>query len=181
MKRNKLAVVLVVSIFVISLIVGLIYGLNNKYDVSEYIKNIDKSFLLINHLIVIIIFFFATISMLGPIINGFYISFSGASFGYIIASFFNTYGVKGIFYSLINLFINKFFFLLAISYLFVVSVKYSKKCLNNLIGINTDYIIYLIKPLIKKYLVISVFIFIYDIINYFFAFKLLKYFTFILN
>ena len=50
MKKSKYVLVLAMSIFLISLIVGFIYGINNKYDVSEYVKTIDKSFLLINHL-----------------------------------------------------------------------------------------------------------------------------------
>lgn len=181
MKKNKLALVLVISIFLISLVIGIIYGINNKYDVSEYINTLDKDLLLFDNLMVILLFFFSTISLLGVIINGLYISFSGVSVGYIIASFFNTYGISGIFYSLINILINKLFFLLIIIYLFIVTVKYTKKCFNNIVGLSTDYLISLIKPLIKKYLVIISFLVVYDILNYFFAYKVLKYFTFILN
>ena len=49
-----------------------------------------------------------------------------------------------------------------------------------MVGISTDYLIYLLKPLIKKYALIILFISTYDILNYFFAYKVLRYFTFML-
>lgn len=180
MKKSKYVLVLAMSIFLISLIVGFIYGINNKYDVSEYVKTIDKSFLLINHLLVILLFFFSTISLIGTLICGFYIGFEGVCVGYVISEFFNTYGFKGVMYSLINITINKVLFLIILFYLFVVCVKYAKKVISNMVGISTDYLIYLLKPLIKKYALIILFISIYDILNYFFAYKVLRYFTFML-
>ena len=180
MKKNKYALVFSVSILVISIVVGIIYGLNNKYNMTDYVNSLDKNLLLINHLIVIAIFLFSTISLLGVIVNSFYIGFEGVSIGYIVVSFFNTYGIKGIIYSIINVLINKGLFLLIIFYLFIVDLKYTKKCLSNLVGINTDYLVSLIKPLLKKYLTIIVFIIVVDVLNYFFAYKILKYFTFML-
>ena len=83
-------------------------------------------------------------------------------------------------YSLINITINKVLFLVILFYLFIVCVKYAKKVISNMVGISTDYLIYLLKPLIKKYALIILFISIYDILNYFFAYKVLRYFTFML-
>ena len=180
MKKNKYALVLVVSIFVISLIVGFIYGINNPYDISEYVKNIDKNILLFNHLLVIMLFFFSTISLIGILINGFYIGFEGVSVGFVISAFFKTYGIKGIIYSLINLLLNKGLFIIILFYLFIVGVKYVKKSLSNVVGLSTDYLIVLMKPMVKKYLLITIFIVIYDLLNYFLLYKLVKYFTFIL-
>ncbi len=180
MKKNKYALVLVVSIFVISLIVGFIYGINNPYDISEYVKNIDKNMLLFNHLLVIMLFFFSTISLIGILINGFYIGFEGVSVGFVISAFFKTYGIKGIIYSLINLLLNKGLFIIILFYLFIVGVKYVKKSLSNVVGLSTDYLIVLMKPMVKKYLLITIFIVIYDLLNYFLLYKLVKYFTFIL-
>lgn len=180
MKKNKYALVFSVSILIISIVVGIIYGLNNKYNMTDYVNSLDKNLLLVNHLIVIAIFLFSTISLLGVIVNSFYIGFEGVSIGYIAASFFSTYGIKGIVYSIINILINKGLFLLIIFYLFIVDLKYTKKCLSNLVGINTDYLISLIKPLLKKYLTIIAFIIVVDVLNYFFAYKILKYFTFML-
>ena len=180
MKKNKYALVLVVSIFVISLIVGFIYGINNPYDISEYVKNIDKNMLLFNHLLVIMLFFFSTISLIGILINGFYIGFEGVSVGFVVSAFFKTYGIKGIIYSLINLLLNKGLFIIILFYLFIVGVKYVKKSLSNVVGLSTDYLIVLMKPMVKKYLLITIFIVIYDLLNYFLLYKLVKYFTFIL-
>lgn len=180
MKKNKYALVLVVSIFVISLIVGFIYGINNPYDISEYVKNIDKNMLLFNHLLVIMLFFFSTISLIGILINGFYIGFEGVSVGFVISAFFKTYGIKGILYSLINLLLNKGLFIIILFYLFIVGVKYVKKSLSNVVGLSTDYLIVLMKPMVKKYLLITIFIVIYDLLNYFLLYKLVKYFTFML-
>lgn len=180
MKKNKYVLVLVVSIFVISLIVGFIYGINNPYDISEYVKNIDKNMLLFNHLLVIMLFFFSTISLIGILINGFYIGFEGVSVGFVVSAFFKTYGIKGIIYSLINLLLNKGLFIIILFYLFIVGVKYVKKSLSNVVGLSTDYLIVLMKPMVKKYLLITIFIVIYDLLNYFLLYKLVKYFTFIL-
>lgn len=180
MKKNKYALVLVLSIFVISLVVGFIYGINNPYDISEYVKNIDKNMLLFNHLLVVMLFFFSTISLIGILINGFYIGFEGVSVGFVVSAFFKTYGIKGIIYSLINLVLNKGLFIIILFYLFIVGIKYVKKCLSNIIGLSTDYLIVLIKPMVKKYLLIVIFSVVYDLLNYFLLYKLVKYFTFIL-
>lgn len=180
MKKNKYALVLVLSIFVISLVVGFIYGINNPYDISEYVKNIDKNMLLFNHLLVVVLFFFSTISLIGILINGFYIGFEGVSVGFVVSAFFRTYGIKGIIYSLINLVLNKGLFIIILFYLFIVGIKYVKKCLSNIVGLSTDYLIVLIKPMVKKYLLIVIFSVVYDLLNYFLLYKLVKYFTFIL-
>ena len=180
MKKNKYALVFVLSIFVISLVVGFIYGINNPYDISEYVKNIDKNMLLFNHLLVVVLFFFSTISLIGILINGFYIGFEGVSVGFVVSAFFKTYGIKGIIYSLINLVLNKGLFIIILFYLFIVGIKYVKKCLSNIVGLSTDYLIVLIKPMVKKYLLIVIFIVVYDLLNYFLLYKLVKYFTFIL-
>ena len=180
LKKNKYALVLVLSIFVISLVVGFIYGINNPYDISEYVKNIDKNMLLFNHLLVIVLFFFSTISLIGILINGFYIGFEGVSVGFVVSAFFRTYGIKGIIYSLINLVLNKGLFIIILFYLFIVGIKYVKKCLSNIVGLSTDYLIVLIKPMVKKYLLIVIFSVVYDLLNYFLLYKLVKYFTFIL-
>lgn len=180
MKKNKYALVLVLSIFVISLVVGFIYGINNPYDISEYVKNIDKNMLFFNHLLVVMLFFFSTISLIGILINGFYIGFEGVSVGFVVSAFFRTYGIKGIIYSLINLVLNKGLFIIILFYLFIVGIKYVKKCLSNIVGLSTDYLIVLIKPMVKKYLLIVIFSVVYDLLNYFLLYKLVKYFTFIL-
>ena len=180
LKKNKYALVLVLSIFVISLVVGFIYGINNPYDISEYVKNIDKNMLLFNHLLVVVLFFFSTISLIGILINGFYIGFEGVSVGFVVSAFFKTYGIKGIIYSLINLVLNKGLFIIILFYLFIVGIKYVKKCLSNIVGLSTDYLIVLIKPMVKKYLLIVIFSVVYDLLNYFLLYKLVKYFTFIL-
>lgn len=180
MKKNKYALVLVLSIFVISLVVGFIYGINNPYDISEYVKNIDKNMLLFNHLLIVMLFFFSTISLIGILINGFYIGFEGVSVGFVVSAFFKTYGIKGIIYSSINIVLNKGLFIIILFYLFIVGIKYVKKCLSNIVGLSTDYLIVLIKPMVKKYLLIVIFIVVYDLLNYFLLYKLVKYFTFIL-
>ena len=181
MKKNKYTVVLAVSILAISIVVGCIYGINNPYDVSEYVKNISPSFYLFDHALVITLFFVSTLSILGVIIAGFYIGFSGVSIGFIISSFFKTYGLKGILFSLINIVINKVFFTIVIIYLFCVGVSYAKKCLSNIVGVSTDYFVMLIKPLIKKYILIFIFVIIYDILNYFLIYKISIYFASLLK
>lgn len=181
MKRNKHILLFIAILFIVSVVIGYIYGVNNFYDLTDYLANLDKhnSFFLA-HIIIFLVFLFSTISLLGIFVESIYIGFEGISVGYLLATFYANFKINGILYGLITVLVNKVFFLIIITYLFLVTFNYIKKSAQNIIGLNKDYFSYLIKPLFFKYGIILVFILIYDIIIYLFGNTLLNYLTFML-
>ena len=97
-----------------------------------------------------------------------------------MANFINMYKISGFFYSLVTILINKGLFMIVLLYLFVIGIAYLKKHIMNIIGINKEYAAELVIPLIKKYIVISIILIIYDVILYVFGNMFLKYLTFML-
>lgn len=179
--KYRHVIVFVIVVFIASVITGFIYGINNFYDLTDYITTLDKNNnVFFKDLLLIFFFLFSTISLLGLFLQGIYIGFEGLSVGYIISEFYLNYKFKGIIYSFINIIINKGFLLLILLYLFFVTYKYTLKMISNIVGSSSDYIKTIIKPLIKKYILILFFLLIIDIIIYFFGNLILNYFTFML-
>lgn len=181
MKRNRHVALFIAVLFSISIVTGYIYGINNYYDLTDYIKNLaEPSNFFFYHGFILFVFLFSTLSLLGIVIEATLIGFEGISIGYTLSIFYANFKLNGLFYGFLTLLINKFFFLLALFYLFLVSSRYIKKNIQNIVGVNKDYVEYLIKPLIKKYICIGIFLIIYDIVLYFFGNGLLNYLTFML-
>lgn len=181
MRKSRHVIVFVVVLFIVSVITGYIYGINNYYDLTDYIEGLSgHNNLFITHLIIFFLFLFSTISLLGIIAESIYIGFEGVSIGYLLAIFFSNFKLKGILYALVTIAINKLFLLLILIYLFIVSFKYIKKSIDNIIGINKDYFDGMIKPLLQKYFIILLILLAYDTVIYFFGNKLLNYLTFML-
>lgn len=179
--KYKHVIVFVLVVFIASIITGIIYGINNYYDLSDYINTLNKhNNVFIKDIIILLFFLFSTISLLGIFIQSIYIGFEGLSVGYIISEFYLNYKFKGIVYSIINIIINKLLFLLILLYLFFITYKYTLKIISNIVGNSNDYIKNIIKPLIKKYILIFFFLLIIDTIIYFFGNLILNYFTFML-
>lgn len=181
MKRVKHVLLFGVIIMAISMITGLIYAINNPYDLTEYISNLSKhNNLFINHLTILFFFLLSTLSILGSIFEIFVIGFEGVSIGYVIGQFFLEYKFKGIIYALITVGINKFIFLLVLIYLLSCAYIYIKRSFNNIIGLNKDYFSNIVLPILLKYAIVTIFVIVYDIIIYFFGNMLLNYLTFML-
>lgn len=181
MKKSKHIVIFLTILFISTIIIGFIYGINNYYDLTDYVGTLNKNNnLFLIHIGVLFLFLFSTISLLGIILESIYLGFEGVSIGYLIALFYSNFKAKGILYSLITIFINKVFFLVILFYLFYIGYRYVNKCMRNIIGLNKDYIISIIKPLIMKYCVIFLFLLIYDTFIWFLGNKILNYFTFML-
>lgn len=181
MKRTKHVVIFGLIIIAISIITGIIYAINNPYDLTEYMENLSKhNNLFINHLGILFLFLLSTLSLLGSITQIFILGFESVSIGYVIGQFFLSYKLKGILYALLTVVINKFIFIIILLYLLISSYVYIRKSFNNIIGVSKDYFSHIILPLLMKYSVVTVFVIIYDIIIYFFGNMLLNYLTFML-
>lgn len=181
MISRKNTVIFTIVIAVVLFVTGLIYGFNNTFDINEYLKTLDNNnFLILKHLLIIIVCLFCTTSLLGTIFIPIYIGFESISIGYLIANFINSYKISGLLYSLVTILVNKGLFIAILLYLFVIGITYLKKNIMNIIGINKEYAAELVIPLIKKYIVISIILIIYDVMLYVFGNMFLKYLTFML-
>ncbi|MDE6141680.1 MAG: hypothetical protein K2G03_03660, partial [Bacilli bacterium] len=168
-------------IIAISIITGIIYAINNPYDLTDYIASLDKhNNLLFNHLAILFLFLLSTLSILGSISQIFIIGFESVSMGYVIGQFFLSFKFKGITYAIITIFINKIIFLIILLYLLINSYIYIRKSFHNIVGLSKDYFSQIILPILLKYGIVTIFVVIYDIIMYFFGNMLLKYLTFML-
>lgn len=181
MKKNKSLLLYVGILLIVSIIIGFIYGINNSYDLTNYIENLNtKNNLIFTHIFILLVFLFSSLSFLGLLVQSIYLAFEGISIGYLLGVFFTNYKVSGIVFGAFNILINKGVFIICLIYLFIVGYHYFKKTISNLIGNNKDYLIFLIKPLLQKYGIISIVLIIYDLIIYFFGNMFLNYLTFML-
>lgn len=178
MKKARHMVIFSSVLLVISIIIGIIYGINNYYDLTDYIESLNNhNNLFFYHIIVLLIFFFSTLSLLGIFIQSVFIGFEGISIGYVLSIFYANFKIKGLFYAITTIIVNKSIFIVVLLYLFYIGARYLKKNINNILGTNKDHVEILIKPLIKKYLIILIFILIYDTIIFFFGNIFLNYLT----
>lgn len=181
MKNSKHVLIYEVVLLLITLIIGYIYGLNNFYDLSDYLDDLVlNNNLYIDHLLTLFIIFFSTISLLGLFVSSIIMGIEGVSIGYTLALFFTNFKIKGLLYGVITIFINKVFYIIILGYLFYISYKYIKNILKNIVGLKQDYCISLFKPLIEKYILVVVILMLYDTFIYFCGNKLLNYLTFLL-
>ncbi len=181
MKNNRHIIIFVSILVIASIITGYIYGINNYYDLTEYIKQLtthNNQFL--PHIAILCAFLFSTISLAGIIFEVIYIGFESISIGYLLAIFYSNFKFKGIIFSLAVIGINKLFFLIILFYLFYVSCHYIRKSIRNILGMNKDYIEVVTKPLLLKYAIMFGFLIIYDLFVYLFGNNILNYLTFML-
>lgn len=181
MKRTKHVIIFELIIVAISVITGIIYAINNPYDLTEYMAGLSKhNNLLFNHLGILFLFLLSTLSILGSISQVFIVGFESVSIGYVIGEFFLSFKFKGVTYALITVLVNKAIFLIILLYLLLSSYIYIGKSFHNIIGARKDYFSQIILPILLKYGIVTIFIVIYDIIIYFFGNMLLNYLTFML-
>lgn len=181
MITRKNALIFIVLIGIILTITGLIYGFNNSIDISDYLSSLENNNnLIINHIIVLILFLISTLSILGIALQTIYIGIESIGIGYIIANFISVFKTKGLVYSIINILVNKGLYIIILIYLFTVSISYIKQIILNIIGVKKDYLNNIMLPLLKKYSLIILILFIYDILIYFFGNMFLNYLTFML-
>lgn len=170
MKKYKSYLIIILSIIIISIITGFIYGTNNNYDLTGYLGNLSTNNNLFSyHLIFIVLSFIMTISLVGIVGIGVLIGFESISIGYILSVFYQNYKMNGLLFGLANIGINKLLYLIVLIYLFIISIIFLKKSINNISGANKDYYAAIIIPLLKKYTVITIILMLYDIFVYFFG------------
>lgn len=181
MKNSKYIVLYVAIVVFLSILTGFIYGLNNPIELNSYLESLNSNnSLFLMHTLVIIGIFFSTLSLINLFVESVIFGIEGISIGFIISLFFHQYKLKGLLYAIITIIVNKGLYLLLLLYLFIISFNYTKRILNNIFGVNNDYINLSIKPLIKKFTLILIFSLINNTLIYFFGNMFLKYLTFML-
>lgn len=170
MKKYKNYFIIILSIIIISIITGFIYGTSNNYDLTGYLDNLSTNNSLFSyHLTFLVLSFIMTISLVGIVGIGVLIGFESISIGYILSIFYQNYKMNGLLFGLANIGINKLLYLIILIYLFIISIIFLKKSINNISGANKDYYAAIIVPLLKKYIVIMIILMLYDIFVYFFG------------
>ncbi len=170
MNRYKRFLLMILVIILVCIITGFIYGINNNYDLAGYLENLNSNNALFTyHLIFIGLCLIMTISLVGIVGISVLIGFESISIGYILSIFYHNYKLNGLLYGLINIGINKLVYLIVLIYLFIISCIYLKKSIDNISGAHKDYYAAIVIPLLKKYLIITIFLMIYDIFVYLFG------------
>lgn len=181
MKRVRHVVFFAAVVIVVSIVTGFIYGMNHYFDLTDYMQALtNHNNLFFNHFLILLLFLISTLSILGVVFQVFIISFEGVSIGYVLSTFYLNFKIKGFFYGFITVLVNQVFLIIILSYLLTSSYLYIKRSFQNLFGGQRDYFKAIVMPILYKYVLIAIFVLLYDIILYFGGNILLNYLTFML-
>ncbi len=177
--KNNFIVKVVVSLFIISVIIGLLTFLFYRPDLSlyfdEFIKEVSNSnqnvFLL--NLGVLSLIFMASIIIIGVPVAYLYIFYEGFSIGFTIGVFVLTKGIKGLLFYLIFLFISKLIYIMIVLYFIIVSTRFSKNLIYYLIKKKRDDLFNSIILHFYRFLIVIIISLINSTLIYFFANKVL--------
>ena len=188
-KNQKKLYILLIGLALISFIIGVLFiivisndnKLMIKDNLNNYFSNYNSSIslffkTLFNYFIYIIVIWLLGISIIGiPIILFIYL-FKFFVFGFSLSNIINSFGLKGILISLLDLFPHKFTFLIVLLVVTFYSLSFSIKLIKNLFFRKVINL----KEAMKKYfkiliisLSISVFITLYEVFISSFFIKLL--------
>ena len=154
MKKNKNIIIFVTVLFSLSIVSGIVYGLNSDYNIINLIEELPRlNYYSLIDLAIVGIFLISGLSLTGPITNSIIISLEGIGIGYTLSSYIkNSSLLKG----LISITYLKLFNIIILLYLFIVNFNYFKRCIKNLFQLEDDKYIKITKPLLKKYVLIII-------------------------
>lgn len=122
----------ILTLFIMSIILGMIYKMNLETDLNAYINDFiskistTRQNTFLTGLIISLIFV-ASISEIGLPIIIFYMFYEGFSMGFTIALFFENLGIKGLIFYLFFILIIKSIYILIVLYMSIMSVRYTYK------------------------------------------------------
>lgn len=167
-------------IFFISLLLGIIIYLNcdtsikNNIDLklANIISNLNN---IHQNQIIIHLFFISLIIILSCYIVGFiplviYYIYEATSIGFLLSSLLHYYKLKGLYYFIIIFIVNKFIYIILLSYIFYLTYKYIR------IYIKNNYKITSLNNYLLRSSITMLLIMINDIILYFYGNKLIDIF-----
>lgn len=186
---NKYLIKFLLSLLIIGILVG-IYAylkqpdliktsvINELSMLNEILKNTQQNNFFY-HILLLSLIIFLSILVIGLPFILFYLFYEGISIGFLIASFFHYQKLSGLLYSLIFTIVNKLIIYVALIYILINTINYSKKIVLSIKRKDYKIYEYLFTHLIRMIFVCLI-ILIYDIFIYFFGNKILSYFIFLL-
>ncbi|MDD2505018.1 MAG: stage II sporulation protein M [Bacilli bacterium] len=178
-----------ISLFIVGLFVGLFIYIKQpsliKTSILSELQNLGSILNSANqnnfiyHILLLSFIMVISILVIGLPIILFYFFYESVSMGFLIASFFHYKKFSGLLYSLIFLIVNKIIIYVALTYIFIMSLRYAKKVIISIQRKDYKIYEYIFNHVIKMLFIIAIVI-ISDIFIYFFSNKILAYFIFLL-
>ncbi len=186
MKTKSAAQIFIVTLIVLGILFGIIYFMVqndlNKTLIVEKMMGLENTIktthqnMLLPHLITIIALVFLSYSIIGVPLILFYLFYECTSLGFLIASFYSAFKIKGILFGLLFILISKVIYILCLIYISYIALKITKKLLRVLIFKENDSLYLHLKNLFLKLGITVCVIVLYDLFLYFFANKILSLF-----
>ena len=186
---NKFLIKFLISLLVIGLLIGIYIYIKQpslvKASIINELKLLDNTLKntkqnnFLYHILILSVFTFLSILVIGVPVILFYLFYEGVSIGFLLASFINYKKVSGLLYGSIFIIFNKILLYASLIYILIASINYSKKVILSLKRKDYKIYEYLFSHLIKMVFILLVII-IYDIFIYFLGNKILSYFIFLL-
>ena len=184
---NKNLIKFLISLLIMGILVGIYIYIKQpsltKVSILSELKSLNtilnsKQNNFLFHLLILSLFLFFSIIVLGLPLLLFYLFYEGVCFGFLLGGFINYKKISGLLYGTIFMIINKLLLYVCIIYILIVSINYSKKVILSLR--HKDYKIYeyIFNHIIKMIFILLI-IMLYDIFIYFFGNKILSYFLFL--
>ncbi len=191
MKQFNVAKIFIITLIIIGIIFGIMYFYMQEdlsktliYDklanISSIIKDSNQKMIVV-HLITIVILLFLSYSIIGMPLILFYLFYECTSLGFLIASFYASFSIKGVIFALIYILISKAIYIICLVYICYIALKITKKLLRVLLLKEQESLYTLLKNLFLKLGIALVVIIIYDLFLYFGANKILSFFLFLLK
>ncbi|MBR1413859.1 MAG: hypothetical protein IJ574_04245 [Bacilli bacterium] len=171
--NRKRIIIFMITILILGIITGIIYYYKlPNLTKNVLLENISNTILksnisiMITHIIMLIIILISSFIIVGLPLSYFCLFYEGLSIGFNIIVLFTYKGVKGLIYSLIYNILYKFIFI-AMFLIFIYKITSLTYNIFKLIILKDKNIKRTISNKLKSILLIILFIFIVDIINYF--------------
>lgn len=191
MYNKNVAKIFIISLILIGVIFGLLYfNLQSDLNKSVILSKMDSlstviskqhQNLIFTHIITIIILVFLAYSIIGVPLVFFYLFYESTSIGFLTASFYSAFKVKGLLFSLIYIVVCKLIYLIFLVYLSYISLKISKKMLKTLILKENESLYHHLKNMFLKVVISIIIVLCYDLFLYFLANPILNLFSFLIK
>ena len=181
MKTHKAVYILkfAVLLFVFGIVLGSIIYLSYKPSLTFFFDEF-KSTIFTSHnnvflidIGIITLIFIASITIIGMPLIVFYIFYEGLSLGYTLVAFFTYNSFKGVLFYILFFIIIKLIYIILVLYFSVISIKFSKEFLKNLVQKNKSEVFHNLYLHFLRYVIVLGATLVNSTFIYFFSNKLL--------
>lgn len=180
--KNSFIVKFVGSLFLISVLIGIIFFFTYKPDLGTSLNDfknlidVTRQNTFLSNIISISSIFILSASIIGAPIIVLYIFYEGLSIGFTLAVFLFNYKIKGLIFYCLFFFISKFLFTIITLYFAVLSIKFVIKVLDSLVSKNKEEFYKTIVYQFYRFLIVILFVLVNSAIVYFFSNKIISLF-----